>query len=181
VLESKINTLHTTCGVYEAKKEATMSRIRSTKKYRALVAIGMSDEQAVKALTPVVIEPEPLPEFPAYELLVKSGQFSPEEATALLASLSTDEPVHPAPAPTPVPVILTSKEKGEALVANAGFTFTRGRVYGTGTLLEAAARVLKTGTPEIVASSGAGHVAAVLVYREDSGDFAFQNLSTPKE
>jgi hypothetical protein len=153
------------------------TRIRSTKKYRALVAIGMSDEQAVTALTP--IEPEPLPEFPAYELLVQSGRFTPEEATALLASLSVDEPTHPVP--TPAPVVLTAKEKAEALVVEAGLAFTRGRVYGTGALLEAAARVLKTGTPEIVTSSGVGHVAAVLVYLEESGDFAMQNLSTPKE
>jgi len=157
------------------------TRIRSTKKYRALIAIGMSDEQAVKALTPVVVEPEPLPELPVVDLLMEKGGYTREQAEALIASLSTDEPAHVEPTPTPVPVVLSAKEKAEALVAEAGLTFTRGRVYGKGELLEAAARVLKTGTPEIVKSSGVGHTAAVLVYREESGDFAMQNLSTPKE
>lgn len=153
----------------------TIVRPRSTKKYQTLIHLGYSDEQALKVLAEIgVIEPEPLPEFPVVQQLVASGEFTLEEAQTLVASLSPDQPVH-----TPAP--LTPKQQAEALVEKAGLGYTKGRVYVNGAVLEAATRVLKTGTPEVTATSGVGHIAAVLVYREESGDVAIQNLSKPKE
>lgn len=154
----------------------TIVRPRSTKKYHALIAIGYTDEQALQALTDLgVIEPEPLPEFPVVQQLVASGEFTKEEAEALVASLSPEQPVH-----TPAP--LTPKQQAEALVKESGLGYTRGRVYASGDVLEAATRVLKTGTPEIVKVPGDGHIVAVLVYLAESGDVAaIQNLGKPKE
>jgi len=77
------------------------------------------------------------------------------------------------------PASLTSKEKGETLVAQQGLTFTKGRVYGGPSLAEAIVRVHKTGKPEVVKSSGVGRTKAVLVYKEESGDIAQQNLCEP--
>jgi hypothetical protein len=153
----------------------TIVRPRSTKKYQTLIKIGYTDEQALKALADLgIIDPEPLPEFPVVQQLVASGEFTKEEAEALVASLSPEEPVH-----TPAP--LTPKQQAEALVEKSGLGYAKGRVYANGAVLEAATRVLKTGTPEIAKTSGVGHITAVLVYREESGDVAIQNLGKPKE
>ena len=70
----------------------------------------------------------------------------------------------------------TSKERGDELVQAEGLTFARGRVYLTPDTIEAAVRVRKTGSPEIIRSSGVGRTAAVLLFREESGDVAAQNL-----
>lgn len=64
----------------------------------------------------------------------------------------------------------------EALVAERGFQFTRGRVYVTPQIVEAAVRVLKTGRTEIATSSGNGRIEAVVVFATESGDAAVQNL-----
>jgi hypothetical protein len=72
------------------------------------------------------------------------------------------------------------RSEGERLVEQNSLAFTKGRVYVTGSILEVAARVLKTGSPEIARTSGKGRVAAVLVQREESGDVSIQNLATPK-
>lgn len=149
----------------------TIVRPRSTKKYHALIAIGYTDEQALKALANLgITEPEPLPEFPVVQQLVASGEFTKEEAEALVASLSPDQPVH-----TPAP--LTPKQQAEALVEKSGLGYAKGRVYVNGDVLEAATRVLKTGTPEIAKTSGVGRVVALLVYKEESGDVALQSLT----
>ena len=81
-----------------------------------------------------------------------------------------------AEAPKPV----TSKDVAEALVEEKGYTFTKGRVYGGVTLAEAIVRVHKTGSPQIVQSSGVGRTKGVLVYKEESGDVALQNLTQPQ-
>jgi len=72
---------------------------------------------------------------------------------------------------------LSSKQRAEALVEKQGFEYAKGRVYAGPVLAEAIVRVHKTGKPEIVASSGVGRTKAVLVYKEDSGDVALQNLT----
>lgn len=74
---------------------------------------------------------------------------------------------------------LSDKDRAEALVAQQGMAFTRGRVYSTPAIVEAQVRVLKTGRPEVVPTSGVGHIAAVLLYRETSGDCVIQNLKKP--
>lgn len=70
----------------------------------------------------------------------------------------------------------TAKEQIDAAIADAGFAPVRGRVYGDGSLLEAGARVLKTGRTEIVRLAGDHRIQAVCVFRAESGSFAFQNL-----
>ena len=70
-----------------------------------------------------------------------------------------------------------AKEEVAEFVSSQGFSFTRGRVYVTGTVIEAQARVLRTGKAEIVRTSGVGRTKAVLVTREESGDVALQNLT----
>lgn len=54
-------------------------------------------------------------------------------------------------------------------------------MYLTLDTIEAAVRVRKTGSPELIRSSGVGHTKAVLLYREDSGDVAAQNLAIRKD
>jgi len=56
-----------------------------------------------------------------------------------------------------------------------GYALNTGRVYLTADAVKAAGRVVKTGTPEIVATSG-GRSTHVLVFRTDTGDAAVQNL-----
>lgn len=70
----------------------------------------------------------------------------------------------------------TAKELVDAAIAEAGFIPVRGRVYGDGSLLEAGARVLKSGKTEVVRLAGEHRVKAVCVFRTDSGSVAFQNL-----
>lgn len=125
----------------------TSTRVRSTKKYKALIAADFSDEQALTLL----------------------GATAPAPAKKAKGKKKAK-----AQAPE-----LTAKQQGEALVAKRGLAFTRGRVYVNGSIIEAQVRVLKTGTPEVVTTSGVGRIVAVLVYREDSGDVAVQNLAQP--
>lgn len=146
------------------------TRIKSTKKFKALVAVLGSEEAALAAFeraeAPVVALPSPV------EQLVAAG-FTPEEAERALANAGAAvAPVEPAKP-------LTSKDRGEALVAERGLAFAKGRVYVGSAHAEAIVRVLRTGTPEIVQSSGVGRTVAVLVYKEESGDAALQNLSNP--
>lgn len=73
------------------------------------------------------------------------------------------------------PVSATDK-----VVAKAGLVYGRGRVYVTGDAIEAAARVRKGGSPEVVTSSGVGRAAAVVVFKTESGDVAIQTLVKPR-
>ena len=81
--------------------------------------------------------------------------------------------VHP---DRPIEVPLTAKEQVDAAIADAGFVPVRGRVYGDGSLLEAGARVLKSGNTEIVHTPGDHRIKAVCVFVTESGSLAFQNL-----
>lgn len=168
---------------HTAQTPATaLGRVRSTKKYKALIALGMDDERALVQLGHVAAAPVD----PRLANLVAGG-FSEEEAAQVLASLDAEKgapaPVLalvPAPAPEPVKPP-TAAEVADALVAGRGFVHTTGRVYSNAAIIEAQARVLKTGTPEVVASSGTGRTKAVVIFRMDNGDVAVQNLKAPKD
>lgn len=140
------------------------AKVKKDPQFQALVAVLGSDQKALAAFNRVrPTEPAVDPKVAA---LVDAG-FSEAEAKEALAE----------PAQAEVKVPETSKEKAEALAESKGFTYARGRVYGTVALAEALVRVHKTGRPEIVASSGVGRTKAVLVYKEESGDVALQNLT----
>lgn len=141
---------------------------KRSKKFKTLVAILGSEEAAVVAYTQAEQVAEPVVETVDPVAQLVAAGYTQEQAEKALASA---QQVQVAP--------LTSKERGEALVAERGLTFTKGRVYGTPTLAEAIVRVHRTGTPEVVQSSGVGRTAGVLVYKEESGDVALQNLSKP--
>jgi hypothetical protein len=102
--------------------------------------------------------------------------------TALVAALR-DAGVQPAPAtPTDVAEVTAKAQapKAEGFDAKThaegeGYALNTGRTYLTGDALKAAARVAKSGTPEIVATSG-GRNSHVLLFRSPAGDVAVQNL-----
>lgn len=157
----------------------TNTRPRSTKKFKALIAAGLSETDAFAVMgvdgnMPNDAEPDALTQ------LVDAG-FTQDEAAKILADRDTGKGKKKKgkKAKAQAPEALTPKQEAEALVASKGLTFTRGRVYGGASLAEALVRVMKTGSAEIVTSSGVGRVSAVLVYRETSGDVAMQNLSKP--
>ena len=142
---------------------------KRTKKYQALITTaGLAEDRALRI---VMGQDAPVtdPLAPRINALVEAG-FTEDEARQLLA----EQPAEPTPQKAEPEVSVA-----EALVAQHGLTFTKGRVYGGVTLAEAIVRVSKTGTPEIVASSGVGRTAAVLVNRESSGDVSVQNLRRP--
>lgn len=148
----------------------TVGSIRKTKQFKAILAVLKDQDKALAAY--YAANPDQAPQVePQGDLadLMAAG-LTEAQAKAALAT-PADAPVE-TPAETPV----TSKDVAEALVAERGFTFTKGRVYATGTLAEAIVRVLKNGKPEIVPSSGVGRTKGVLVYKLDSGDVALQNL-----
>lgn len=145
----------------------TNASIKQTSEFKALVTVFGNEDEALaryKAVFGEVAEPVAAPS--ALDNLIAAG-FTKEQAEKALADKAAPAPAAPA----------TSKEKGEALVTEKGYTFAKGRVYGAVTLAEAIVRVFKTGTPEIVTSSGVGRTKAVLVYKEESGDVAQQNLT----
>lgn len=148
--------------------------IASTKKYRALLAAFDGDkDKALQAYTaseaPVPVETDPQAQKLAD--LVEAG-FSAEQAEKILSGRVEAKPKEEK-------VSKTSQEKAEALVAKHGLTFTKGRVYVTPEIIEAAVRVLKTAKPEVVKSSGAGRVHSVLIFRTEGGDAAIQNTIKP--
>lgn len=144
---------------------------KRTKKYAALITTaGLSEERALSVLLGKEVA---YPMADRIAALVEAG-FDEAEARALLAE-NHDDHDEPASSPkTESEVSLT-----EALVAQHGLTFTKGRVYGGVALAEAIVRVSKTGSPEVIASSGVGRTAALLVNREASGDVSIQNLRRP--
>jgi hypothetical protein len=157
-----------------APKLKSDAQIARTKKYQALIAVGLSPEDAAKKYREIVegAAPEPVID-PAADLL--AAGFSQEEVDAIIGAGATT----PEPAEKVVLAKKTSQELGEALVENAGLAFTKGRVYVTPDIIEAAVRVRKTSSPEVVSSSGVGRTAAVLVFKTDGGDVAIQNLAKP--
>lgn len=158
---------------------AQIGGIKRSKKFTALVNNGFDEAEALALLGVVAPAADPAAEKVA--ALVATGAFTEAEARKVVeaqfftptatATVSLDKPAKVAPP--------TSKEQADALVAQRGLAHTKGRVYVTGTILEAAARVLKNGKPEVVASSGVGRTVAVVIFREDSGDVAIQNLYQP--
>lgn len=151
----------------------TTKRPRSTKAYKALIAANFTDDEALTLMGDTTT--------PRKEALVDAG-LTAEQAEQVLTDTSEPKPKKGKKAKgrkKDKGDKLSSKERGEALVAKAGLAFTRGRVYGQANLIEAQVRVLKTGKPEVVAASGVGHVSHILVYREESGDVAMQNLKRP--
>lgn len=143
--------------------------VKRTKKFQALITTaGLSEDRALRV---IMGDSAPDPLAPRIAALVEAG-FTEDEARKLLTDEAVSE-VKPETQSEP------EVSAAEALVAQHGLTFTKGRVYGGVTLAEAIVRVAKTGTPEIVASSGVGRTAAVLVNRENSGDVSVQNLRRP--
>jgi hypothetical protein len=153
---------------------AQVGGIKRSKKFAALVTNGFTEAEALSLLGVPAQPADPAAEKVA--ALVATGSFTEAEARSIVeAQFFT--PTATATAVKPEPV--TSKTLADNLVAQAGLAHTKGRVYVTGSILEAAARVLKTGTPEIIATSGVGRTKAVVIFREDSGDVALQNLFQP--
>lgn len=175
---------------------STISRPKATKKYKALIAAGVSESDALDIMGVAPAQPaEPAVDERLAGLI--DGGFTEEQATKILAD--RDAQAKPAKkgkgkkgkkakasaaikaeVAEVVAASMSPKERAEALVAQNGLTFTRGRVYVTPAIIEALVRVTKTGKPEVITASGVGRVAAVLVYKEESGDVAVQNLSQPR-
>jgi hypothetical protein len=72
----------------------------------------------------------------------------------------------------------SSKQQADELIEASPFTHTTGRVYLNGATIEAAARVHKTGTAEIVASAKGKRTAAVALWLQADDSVAAQNLRT---
>lgn len=142
--------------------------IRANAQFQALASVFGDDEKALVAWQRLNPEPEPEPVAegdPRVEALVAAG-FTVEEAAKALGEGEIEIEMPP-----------TEKEKAEALVAERGFSYAKGRVYGSPLLADAIKRVHGGKDAEIVPSSGVGRTKAVLVYREESGDVALQNLT----
>lgn len=152
----------------------TLASIKKDPQFKALVAVLGSEEKAKVAFDR--LRP-PTPEIdPNVKALLDAG-FTEAEAQQALASSATPATPAAATPPPAAPAPQTSKDRAEALVVEHGYGFTKGRVYGNMALAEAIVRVHRTGTPQIVQSSGVGRTKAVLVYKEESGDVALQNLT----
>lgn len=162
----------TTTTAPKLKSDAQIAR---TKKYQALIAVGLSPEDAAKRYREVVEGIAPEPTIDPIAELVAAG-FTEEDARKIVSAGAVAEPE----ATVTAPVKKTSQELGEALVEQHGLAFTKGRVYVTPDIIEAAVRVRKTASPEVVTSSGVGRTAAVLVFKTDGGDVAIQNLAKPQ-
>lgn len=172
---------------------------RRSKKYKALRSepVYLDDVTALAILgfaAQAVPEPAPQPQVdPRVARLVESGGYTLEEATAVIEELfptaaATAEPEASEPAEAEAPVEEPEVSGGDveatppqpahdALVEEHGLTFTKGRVYVTPDATEAIVRVRKTGSPEIIQSSGVGRTKALVLFRTDSGDVAIQNLT----
>lgn len=157
------------------------TNVRATKKYKALItAGGLSDTEALKVLDREdLIKDEPTTDDPRVTELVKGG-FTKDEALAVLAKgePKAGKKVKKAKKAKKAEKV-DPKKVTEVMVAKQGLDFTRGRTYSNPASIEAQVRVMKTGKPEIIATSGAGRVAAVLIVKEPSGDVSVQNLHKP--
>lgn len=156
----------------------TDARIRATPQYKALRSIlgadGKARFSAPVALAKVKALMCPDPEAPTTtsdkQELIDAG-FSPEHAAEALAEVesATVESIVEAKPKSP-------KDLADELVASQGLRHTRGLVYTNTAIIEAQARVMKTGSPEVHKTSGIGHTKAVVVYKSDSGEVAVGNL-----
>ncbi len=145
---------------------------RRTKKFKALVAIGLSEHDALAKLG---VQQGPAADERLADLI--AGGFSEAEAREILAT-HDGAPASPAPAPVvEPPKPATSQDLAEALVEASPFKFSKGRVYVGGDAIEAQVRVRKTGKPEIIAASGVGRTTAMVLFRTETGEVAIQNLT----
>lgn len=145
---------------------AADAKLKQDPQYKALVAALGSHAKAKVAFER--LRPSTPEVDPRVAQLMETGLFTQAEAEAAVAEQA---------APVEAPAPQTSKQKAEALAESKGYTYARGRIYATTALAEAIVRVHKGGKPEIVQSSGVGRTKAVLVYKEESGDVALQNLT----
>jgi hypothetical protein len=161
--------------------------IKRSNAYKALLADGVTERKALKRLGVVKVKPVTDPATTVAALIatglyseteaqaVVSGQFFTPTATVTALGKSAKKAkkdVEPEPE-------ATSKTAADALVAQSGYAHGRGRVYVNAAIVEGIVRCLKTGSPEIINTSGVGRVPAVVIFREDSGDCALHNLYKP--
>lgn len=139
--------------------------VKADPQFQTLLAVLGSEEKA-KAAFDRLPKPEATETKSELQQLLDAG-FTQEQAEAALAETV---------APVVSLVKETAKERLERQVADAGLSFTRGRVYVTKSIIEAVARTLRNGKAQIVEASGNGHVSHVLVAKEESGDVSIQNL-----
>ena len=137
-----------------------VKNIRRTKAFKTLLAVGFSEDEAVHKLSKLAKDKE-TPVTDPLTTLVEGG-FTPEDAAKILGvEVKTDK---------------TVRELFDEKVEAAGFSFARGRIYANPDVAEAIIRVHKTGSPEVVQTSGVGHTKAVALFLEESGDVSVQNL-----
>lgn len=165
----------------------TVKRPKATKKFRTLIAMGVSEQDALEIIgaAPNVdsrlagLVDGGFTEAQARKILEDQDAKASKKGKGKKGKKAKASAAIKAEVAEVVAASMTPKQRAEALVAERGLSFTRGRVYVTGALIEAQARVMKTGAPEVVQASGVGRVSDVLVYREESGDVALQNLNKP--
>lgn len=154
------------------------AQIKRTKKFKALVAVGLDENEAIKSYRRTVlgeggeaVEADPVAE------LVAAG-FTEAEARSVLGLDEVPGAMAPAPTPIPEPEPEPEVDPIAALIIKHGFDFAKGRVYLGADAIEAAVRVRKTGQPEIVASSRANtrRPRAVVAYAGTEGEVIIQNL-----
>ena len=154
-----------------------------TKKGKALLAVFDGNKAAAARSWNTANPDEPIDdkgfrveasaeeENPKLQQLLDAG-FTREVALAALSDVAETSEVEDAPAGP-----LSSQDKSQVQVAKRGLVYVKGRVYARFNLLEAQARVLKTGKPEIVDVPGDHRTRAVAIYRLDDGEtVALQNL-----
>jgi len=150
-----------------ARKLAGLKRSKKFKAFRG-APLNLTEEQALtvilgEAVGALLFAPKP------------EAQPAPQAddlAAQLVANGSTAEDAVKAAISRKTPL-----ESAEALAAQHHLTFTDGRAFLSTAAIEAAVRVRKTGSPEIVSSAGTDDIKAVLLYRDDSGDLVAQNLA----
>lgn len=99
------------------------------------------------------------------------GSVAQEPAAATPAKKATAKKAAPAP------VTKTADDVVAEFLDSKNLGFAKGgRVYVTEAILEASARVLKTGKPEFVSAPDSTHTAGLLIARDDKGRTYTQNV-----
>lgn len=154
----------------------TIASVKRTKMYKALIAVGLDENAALKELGHVVAAPVD----ERLARLIAAG-FTEAKAREALANAGVALDAAPQTvAATTVAKPLIAKDAADALVAESPYEFTKGRVYVGGDAIEAQVRVRKTGKPEIVGKDGEGRTKALLMFKTANGDVAIQNLMLPE-
>lgn len=138
------------------------AKIKNDPQFQTLLAVFNDDAKALEAFNRI----QPKPESDTRAAQLRAAGFTAEQVELALAEEAVEVEVPP-----------TNKEIAEALVTDRGFTWAKGRVYAGPLLAEAIVRCHRGGKAEIVPSSGVGRTKGVLVYKEESGDVALQNLT----